>query len=164
MERLLFLLPEKPQPLWVRYATTTALMAFCIAVHIELQSQTGFVGLFFLLLGIFIAGLLFDRGSALFATALGTIFAYFVIRPMAPFPGYMAPCMLFAVTGAAIGLIAETLRTEMEKVVRAEKAKGLLLMELAHRTKNNLAMISAIMRLQARDSSVSSSEIGRAHV
>ncbi|GAA4133819.1 sensor histidine kinase [Aminobacter aganoensis] len=158
MERLLILLPEKPQPLWVRYATTTALMAFCIAVHIGLQSQTGFVGLFFLLLGIFVSGLLFDRGSALYATALGTIFAYFVIRPMAPFPGYVAPCVLFAVTGAAIGLIAETLRTEMEKVVRAEKAKGLLLMELAHRTKNNLAMISAIMRLQSKDSSVSSSE------
>ncbi|SUU90815.1 two-component sensor histidine kinase [Aminobacter aminovorans] len=158
MERLLFFLPEKPQPLWVRYATTTALMAFCIAVHIELQSQTGFVGFFFLLLGIFAAGLLFDRGSALYATALGTAFAYLVISQMAPFPDYVAPCVLFAATGAVIGLIAESLRTEMEKVVRAEKAKGLLLMELAHRTKNNLAMISAIMRLQSKDTSVNASE------
>src|SRR5262245_57610249 len=79
MERLLYFLPEKPQPLWVRYATTTGLMAFCMAVQIGLESQTGFVGLFFLLPGIFAAGLLFDRGSSLYATALGSAFAYFVI-------------------------------------------------------------------------------------
>jgi len=158
MERFLFFLPEKPQPLWVRYATTTGLMAFCVAVHIGLQRQTGFVGLFFLLPGIFAAGLLFDRGSALYATAIGTMFAYFSISPTAPFPGYVGPCVLFAATGVVIGLIAEALRTEMEKVVRAEKAKGLLLMELAHRTKNNLAMISALMRLQSKDPRASTSE------
>ena len=59
--------------------------------------------------------------------------------------------VLFAATGAVTGLIAEALRTEMEKVVRAEKAKTVLLMELAHRTKNNLAMVSAMMRLQAKN-------------
>ncbi len=150
MERLLYFLPKKPQPVWVRYATTTVVMAFCIAVQIGLENQTGFVGLFFLLPGIFAAGLMFDRGASLYATALGTAFAYFSISPTAPFPGYVAPCMLFAGTGAVVGLVAEGLRTEMEKVVRAEKAKTVLLMELAHRTKNNLAMLSAMMRLQAK--------------
>jgi two-component sensor histidine kinase len=46
----------------------------------------------------------------------------------------------------------------MEKVVRAEKAKTALLMELAHRTKNNLAMLSAMMRLQAKHPDVTASE------
>ena len=92
MERLLYFLPEKPQPLWVRYATTTVVMALCIAVQIGLRNQTGFVGLFFLLPGIFAAGLMFDRGSSLYATALGTAFAYFSISPTAPFPGYVAAC------------------------------------------------------------------------
>ena len=158
MERLLVFLPKKPQPVWVRYATTTVVMAFCIAVQIGLESQTGFVGLFFLLPGIFAAGLMFDRGASLYATALGTAFAYFSISPTAPFPGYVAPCMLFAGTGAVVGLVAEGLRTEMEKVVRAEKAKTVLLMELAHRTKNNLAMLSAMMRLQAKHPDVTASE------
>jgi two-component sensor histidine kinase len=158
MERLLYFLPKKVQPRWVQYITTTALMAFCMAVHIGLQSQTGFAGFFLLLPGIFAAGFLFDRGSALYATALATMFAYFVISPTAPFPNYVLPCVLFAVTGAVIGLVAESLRTEMEKVVRAEQAKGVLLMELAHRTKNNLAMISAMMRLQSKDTGVSTSE------
>lgn len=60
------------------------------------------------------------------------------------------PAVLFAATGALVGLVAEGLRREMEKVVRAEKAKTVLLMELAHRTKNNLVMITAMIRLQAR--------------
>jgi hypothetical protein len=62
MERLLYFLPAKPQPALVCYATTTVVMAFCIAVQIGLENQTGFSGLFFLLPGIFAAGLMFDRG------------------------------------------------------------------------------------------------------
>jgi two-component sensor histidine kinase len=158
MERLLYFLPDKPQPLWIRYAITTVVMAFCIAVQIGLRNQTGFVGLFFLLPGIFAAGLMFDRGSSLYATALGVAFAYFSISPTAPFPGYVAACLLFAATGTFIGLVAEALRTEMEKVVRAERAKTVLLMELAHRTKNNLAMLSAMMRLHAKHPDVTASE------
>src|SRR3954469_25930852 len=121
MERLLYFLPEKPQPAWLRYATTTVIMALCIAVQIGLQNQSGFVGLFFLLPGIFAAGLMFDRGTSLYATALGTAFAYLSISSTAPFPGYVAACLLFAATGALVGVVAEALRTEMEKVVRAEK-------------------------------------------
>jgi two-component sensor histidine kinase len=158
MERLLYFLPDKPQPVWVRYATTTVVMAFCIAVQIGLENQTGFVGLFFLLPGIFAAGLMFDRGSSVYATVLGTALAYFSINRTTPFPGYVALCVLFAATGVVVGLVAEGLRTEMEKVVRAEKAKTVLLMELAHRTKNNLAMLSAMMRLQAKHSDVTAPE------
>ncbi|TCL62685.1 sensor histidine kinase [Rhizobium sp. BK251] len=158
MERLLYFLPEKPQAAWVRHSTTTGVMALCIGVHISLYTQTGFIGFFFLLPGIFLTGIMFDRGSSLYATALGAAFAYVSLRPTVPFPGYILPISLFAVTAAVIGLVAEALRTEMEKVVRAEKAKTVLLMELAHRTKNNLAMLSAIMRLQAKHPGVSASE------
>ncbi|MDM9623359.1 hypothetical protein A6U87_26015 [Rhizobium sp. AC44/96] len=158
MERLLYFLPGKPQPVWVRYSATTVIMALCIGVQISLYAQTGFVGFFFLLPGIFLTGIMFDRGSSLYATALGAAFAYMSLRPTVPFPGYVLPILLFTVTAAVIGLVAEALRTEMEKVVRAEKAKTVLLMELAHRTKNNLAMLSAIMRLQARHPGVSAAE------
>lgn len=150
MERILHFLPEKPQPVWVRYATTTVVMALCIVVQIGLQSLTGFVGLFFLLPGIFAVGFMFDRGSSLYATALGVVFSYLSIIPAAPLPGYVVAAILFAATGAVFGFVAEALRIEMEKVVSAEKAKTVLLMELAHRTKNNLAMLSAMMRLHAK--------------
>jgi hypothetical protein len=39
----------------------------------------------------------------------------------------------------------------MEKVVASERSKTLLLQEVAHRTKNNLAMLSAMVRLQSRN-------------
>jgi two-component sensor histidine kinase len=38
----------------------------------------------------------------------------------------------------------------MEKVVASEKSKSISLQEVAHRTKNNLAMLSAMVRLQSR--------------
>ena len=161
MERILQFLPEKTQPVWVRYAATTVVMALCIAVQIGFQNLTGFIGLFVLLPGIFAAGFMFDRGSSLYATALGAVFAYLAylsVFPTAPFPAAAAGSILFAATGALMGLVAEALRKQMEKVVRAEKAKTVLLMELAHRTKNNLAMLSAMMRLQAKHPDVTASE------
>jgi two-component sensor histidine kinase len=50
----------------------------------------------------------------------------------------------------AFATVAELLRNEMEKVVASERSKTLLLQEVAHRTKNNLAMLSAMVRLQSR--------------
>ena len=135
-------------------------MALCIALQIGLQNLTGFVGLFFLLPGIFAAGFMFDRASSLYATALGAVSSYLSIIPTLPLPGYVvAGSILFAATGTVVGLVAEALRTEMERVIRAEKAKTVLLMELAHRTKNNLAMLSAMMRLQAKHPDVTASEV-----
>ena len=160
MEKLLSFLPVKPQPVWVRYATTTVIMAFCIAVQVGLQNLSGFVGFFFVLPGIFAAGFMFDRWASLFATALGTGFAYLSIISGAPVSGNVpVAVILFSVTGAAVGLVGEALRTEMERAIRAETAKSVLLMELAHRTKNNLAMLSAMMRLQAKHPDVTASEV-----
>ncbi len=159
MGKLLAFLPEKPQPVWVRYAVTAVMMVFCMAVQIGLQNLSGFVGFFFVLPGIFAAGFLFDRGASLFSTALGTVFAYLSIIASAPVAGnVVVTVILFAATGVAVGLVGEALRTEMERVVQAETAKSVLLMELAHRTKNNLAMLSAMMRLQAKHPDVTASE------
>lgn len=158
MERLLHLLPKKPQPLLVRYGTTAAIMILCGAISSGVHTHTGYTGLFVLLPGIFTAGLLYDRGASLFATILGVGFALFSLKASVPLSVNGMPLALFAATGILVGLVAETLRTEMEKAARADEAKAVLLMELAHRTKNNLAMISAMMRLQANKPDVSAVE------
>lgn len=67
MERLLYLLPDRPQPLYLRYGVTTLVMVCSLALFVALEAQSGFVGLFVLLPGIFIAGIMFDRGSAFYA-------------------------------------------------------------------------------------------------
>lgn len=46
---------------------------------------------------------------------------------------------------------AEFLRAEMKQVMLADRSKAVLLQEMAHRTKNNLAVLSAMIRLQARN-------------
>jgi two-component sensor histidine kinase len=150
MERLLHFLPERPQPLAIRYGATVLIMLVSIAVQIGIEAQSGFPGLYFLLPGIFLSGVMFDRGSAFVATAIAAMFGLFHTMQGLPVPGFVLPWLLFVATGVIVGIVAESFRTEMEKVIKAEKTKTVLLMELAHRTKNNLAMISAMMRLQAR--------------
>lgn len=158
MERLLYFLPEKPQPIAVRYGASALIMSVSIAVQIGIEAQSGFVGLFFLLPGIFLCGLLFDRGSSFFATLIAAAFGYLHTMKDVPFTGFILPWTLFVSTGLIVGLVSEGFRTEMERASRADKGKALLLMELAHRTKNNLAMISAMMRLQAKKHTVNAQE------
>ncbi|MGY3427486.1 two-component sensor histidine kinase [Bradyrhizobium sp. F1.13.4] len=47
-------------------------------------------------------------------------------------------------------MIAEFQRIELRRVMMADKTKALLLQELAHRTKNNLAILGSMIRLEAR--------------
>jgi two-component sensor histidine kinase len=64
---------------------------------------------------------------------------------------YIAANGLFAVTAGGTAVVAEFLRSEMKRVMQADKAKALLLQEMAHRTKNNLAVLGAMIRLQAKN-------------
>jgi two-component sensor histidine kinase len=157
VERLLYFLPAHSQPAYIRFGASALVMAVFILVQTGLQSQSAFGGLFFLLPGIFLCGILFDRGSSFFGTVLATIYAVYA-APAAPWTADLLPLGFFVGTCIVIGAVAEAFRNEMEKVVAAEKAKAVLLMELAHRTKNNLAMISAMMRLQANRADVSAAD------
>src|SRR3569832_12816 len=160
MERLLLnILPKVPQPAWIRYTATTVIMALCVAAQSGLQSQTGFVGFFLLLFGVFTAGIMFDRWSSLYATAVGVVFAYLSASSTTSSRIYITALTIFAVAGVLVGLVAEALRNEMERVVRAERSKTVLLMELAHRTKNNLAIRAAMMRLQAKHPDTTASHV-----
>jgi two-component sensor histidine kinase len=48
-----------------------------------------------------------------------------------------------------IATISEALRKALERAVEAERATDVLLRELSHRTRNNLATISTLLRLEA---------------
>lgn len=147
MDRLLQLLPERRQTIWVRYAATAAMALSSIAVFSALEMQSGFVGLFVLLPAIFLAGLLFDRGSGFLATVIEVAAVLWIISD--PYR-LVLPILLFVFMALAFAALAETIRKQLDKVAAAGRAKDLLLRELAHRTKNNLAMLSAIVRLQSK--------------
>jgi two-component sensor histidine kinase len=114
-----------------------------------MEVQSGFIGLYILLPAIFLSGLMFDRGSAFFATLLAVAGVFWLLR-LHWSSALALPLLFFAFVGIAFAAFAELLRKEMEKVVASERSKTLLLQEVAHRTKNNLAMLSAMVRLQSR--------------
>lgn len=58
--------------------------------------------------------------------------------------------VLFAITAAGTAVVAEFQRAELRRVVLADKTKAVLLQEMAHRTKNNLAILGGMIRLEAR--------------
>jgi len=149
MERLLAIMPGPSVPIPLRYGMTALVMLVCGALALGVQLQSGFIGMFLLLPGIFIAGFLFDRGTSFFAAVLAVAIAAALMfgRPPAE---YLLPLTLFAITAMGVGLVSEALRSEMRQVADSERAKTVLLHEAAHRTKNNLAILSATVRLQAK--------------
>ena len=149
IESLLPLLPGPSQPLVVRYGVSALLSACSLGIFAAMEVQSGFIGLYILLPAIFLSGMLFDRGSGFFATGVAVAGVLLILRPQWPSP-LTLPIILFGFIAFAFAILAEALRKEMERAVASERSKTLLLQEVAHRTKNNLAMLSAMVRLQSR--------------
>ena len=149
MERLLQALPVRMWPVGVRYLATLAIMVVAMTMQLGLNYHAGFDTLFLLLPAVFLTGLLFDRGSGLLAAFCAILVCAFWIVPQT-FAEHLLPTTLFSVTAVGAAVAAETLRREVITVAAAERAKSALLRELAHRTKNNLAVLSALVRLQAK--------------
>ncbi len=152
MERLLSLLPPRPPSTAVRYAFTAVLVALCVGLVKLVHAETGIYGFFIFYLAIFLASVLFDHGSGFVATALSVAFMYVqltggdksLLYDIAPLLG------TFTVISIGVAFVSEGLRMGFERAVAAEQAKDLLLQELRHRTKNDLAMVVSVLSLQAR--------------
>jgi two-component system, sensor histidine kinase PdtaS len=150
MQKLLLRLPARPQPLLLRFAATTAIMAVCIGAQVGIARLSGLPGLFVLLVGIFAASTLFDRTAGFYATLLGTISAYLIIRHLFPqVPGVPVLVIFFGV-GVALAVFSEALRLTMERMIAAEREKDVLFRELAHRMQNNLAVAISLLDMQGR--------------
>ena len=151
MSKLYPLLLEHHLPVPVRYCIAMAIMMVCSVMQAALQMLTGYPGYFLLLPGIFLSGLAFDRGTGVLAAVIAVgVGAYFGYDTDNGFE-YFSTNGLFAITAAGTAVVAEFLRAEMKRVMQADKTKALLLQEIAHRTKNNLAILSAMIRLQAKN-------------
>jgi two-component system, sensor histidine kinase PdtaS len=115
MEKLLAWLPERPQPLIVRYGTTAIIVAICFAVLRLVQLQSGVDSFFLMYPAVLLGALLFDRGSGFFAALLSTVLIVIflprqggVIIP----PSYWSPVTLFLLIGLALAALSEALRKD----------------------------------------------------
>jgi two-component sensor histidine kinase len=102
---------------------------------------------------VFVSALFFGRPAGLFATLLSAAFGDDVIDLLrdgsAPQPTEMLFIVLYVSVGCATAWLIEALRSAVCKLLDAEAETSLLLDELAHRTRNDLMMISSVLNLQA---------------
>jgi two-component sensor histidine kinase len=111
---------------------------------------------------IFAAGAFLDRGNGCLATGLSALLIdYDMLAPTGSLavgdPGDRIALALFVVVGAIISFVVETLHvglvelaTEHDRARLALKDRELLLEELSHRTRNDLANVITLLNLQAR--------------
>lgn len=148
------LLPTKRYPLLVRYAATLLIIAIAFVLHLAMDEELRQYSLQLFMPAIFLTALLFDKGSGFLATVVSAVLVeYFILPPEQTFaiePQHILPLALFVCIGFAISAVTEALRETCQKLARSEEQKTLLLEELAHRTKNDLMMISSVLTLQAR--------------
>jgi two-component sensor histidine kinase len=153
MEWFLRVLPDRPQPIWIRYAATTILVAVCFLIMKGVQFYTPVQGYFLLFPAIFMAAVAFDRGSGFYAIALSTVLLAFWgpdFRVEQFRAEHWIGLSLFVIIGFALAAVSEGLRVGWERALKAEKQTALLLRELQHRTKNEFAMAAAMLRLQVK--------------
>lgn len=157
MENLILaLLPTRRFSVLLRYTATLAIIGITYAVRVGFENALHGYPLLLFIPAIFLCALLFDRGSGIVATAAAALLAaYGLIEPrnsLAIGWGATVPLAVFVLIGLMISAVTETLRRTIEKLSAAEAGKELLLHEMAHRMKNDLAMVSSILTLQARSS------------
>jgi len=134
----------------VRYGATTLMMAAVGAGQYIMAQRTGLPGLSGVLAGIFLSTFLFGRPAGFYATALGTVSAYFMLQLRFPAVPTAAALALFIAMGAGICLLTDFLRSALKRAISAEREKDLLFRELSHRAQNNIALIVAMVQLQRR--------------
>lgn len=153
MENLLRLLPG-PQPIYIRYGTTIAMVLLTLVVRLVLQERTGQYGFILFVPALVAASLMFDRESGFLALGLSTTLIASLIRWEGQVGSNLAGLTTFIVIGTGLIFVSEGLHRALERARRAERDKDLLLQEMSHRVKNKFAMIASMIELQGRNTTV----------
>jgi two-component sensor histidine kinase len=149
VESLLKFLPSKPQPLLVRYGVTAILVAVFFILRVGTGPAAGQYSFIVYIPPILLASILFDRGSGFFATVLSALLVAIMVDWQAPVR-HVAPLTLFVVVSLFVVIVGEGMRKALERQVAAQEESELLLQEQGHRIKNDLAIASSLIALQAR--------------
>lgn len=148
---LLRFLPTTPRyPVWLRYLVTLFLVALALGAKVLLDGFLSVAPLLLFIPVVFAAAVIFDRGSGFLAT-FASAAAGGISMPVS-WPTLVA-LVIFILTGLMIATVTETLRKTIERLTDAKAYSDVLLRELAHRTRNDLATIMSILRLQIHGAS-----------
>jgi two-component sensor histidine kinase len=146
-------MPIRARSRAIRYLLTTLLVGAFFLLVVGIQGRGRPEGFFILLPTIFIASVLCDLGCGIYAAVLSTALLYALVLPahtlIVP-PRFALPLTIFLFLAVGLAILSDGLKAARDRASAAERTKGLLLQELGHRTKNNLAMIISLLSLQLR--------------
>ncbi|MGG5822992.1 sensor histidine kinase [Falsiroseomonas sp. HW251] len=150
-------------PVTTRYAATLALvLAVFAARHAFAAGQAPGYAFGHFLIAVLAASALFDHGAGFFATALGALLGTWLYLPPT---GSLLPMGerewialgLFVAVGVAMSVVIEALHRAVAQLqamnaalLAAERARGILLREFRHRTRNDLGSLVGLLMLRAR--------------
>ncbi len=155
-------LPTRHWPVAVRYGATVLAVLLAAGVEWALWRQMAGHPFLIFFAPVILSAALFDRGSGILAALLGAVVLDFLfLEPHYSLRVAGAREALALALFAGIGLITAILIEAMHKavhklheanrkLVQSENAKDLLLREAAHRMRNDLQMIGAVVELQER--------------
>lgn len=170
MESLLKFLPERPQPVLVRYGASAVMVLVFFAFHLGAGPAAGEYGFILFIPPILAASVLFDRGSGFFATILSAALVGALLDWRIGVVNHIAALTVFVCVSLFVVIVGEGMRKALERSAAAGADLELLLEEQGHRVKNDLAIASALIALQARAQSNSAvrsaleSAVARVHV
>jgi two-component sensor histidine kinase len=150
VETLLKFLPAADQPRAVRYGATVILVAVFFLFSLGAKVASGPFGFFFLIPPVVLASVLYDRGSGFLATGLGVLALASQLDWQADLVGHLVALTIFAIVALFIAVFCEALRSALERGLMAQQELQVLLQEQRHRIKNDLALASSLITLQAR--------------
>jgi len=151
LRQLLAVLKTRPRSAYLRYLSTTLLVGVFFLFVVALQGNGRLECFFVLLPAIFVASVLY--GCGLYASLLSAILLYALVLPpdMLIVPLRFAPALIiFLICSLGLAALSQALRTALDRASAADEMKELLLRELNHRTKNNLAMVVSMLSLERR--------------
>jgi two-component sensor histidine kinase len=155
-------------PVPARYGVTCLLVLVCLGVRVAILGWSPSMPFLLFVPGIMAAGLLFDRGTGLFATAASAVLGIIYFLPPSGALQVNGPAQLVEVaTFLGVGIFTAALLESLHRAIsrlaseRAELAaanarlratssqRATLLSESVHRARNDLQRLAATMRLKA---------------
>lgn len=143
------------------YPSAAVLVALAYAAQVWAWPQMQVYPFFFFYPAIILSGALFDHGSGYLATALSAGLVTLFLAPIGSIEvaeprDWIALAMFVAiglVLSALLDRLHSALRQAEKALVRAQTAEGekdLFLREAVHRFKNDMTIVTALLRAQAR--------------
>jgi two-component sensor histidine kinase len=150
MERLLQFLPPRPQPLAIRWSISAALVGIFLLLRLGSPAEAGPYSFIFFIPPVLLSAILFDRGTGFVAIAFCVLCAAPLLDWNHHAGTHLAALTVFVLVSALVALIGEAMRIAWERQKAAQEEAEVLLRELGHRIKNEFAIASSVLLLQAR--------------